>query len=97
MIRVIAFLSSILTGASAQAEPVQRLERDTSSPSLIDLSNGEPGWGEPNRAGSATLPSGGNNLLQDSYWGAARMQFVDGYFRRDGTYVAPYMRSLPRR
>jgi hypothetical protein len=97
MIRVVVFLCSILMGAPAHAETVQRLGRDRWSPSLVDLSKGEPGWGEPRRESSAPVTYGGNALLRDSYWGAPRLQFVNGYLRKDETYVAPYMRSIPRR
>jgi hypothetical protein len=97
MIRVIVLLCSILMGAPAHSETIQQLGRDTSSPSLIDLSKGERGWGEPRREGGAPVTYGGNALLRDSYWGAPRLQFVNGHLRKNGTYVAPYMRSVPRR
>jgi hypothetical protein len=98
MIRASVSLCLMLTGVSARAETIQRLERDTSHPSLVDLSNGEPGWGEPARGGGASAIYGPNMPLQNSaYWGAARMEYVSGYVRRDGTFVPPHVRAIPRR
>ena len=99
MIRASVLLCLMLTGVSARAETIQRLERDTSHPSLVDLSNGEPGWGEPVRGGSGASVSYGPNMsLQNSgYWGAARMEYVSGYVRRDGTFVPPRVRAVPQR
>jgi hypothetical protein len=95
MIRASVLLCLMLTTVSVRAETIQRLERDTSSPSLVDLSNGEPGWGDPVRRSSA--PGANMSLLNGAHWGAPRMRAVSGYIRRDGTYVAPTVQSLPRR
>jgi hypothetical protein len=99
MIRASVLLCLMLSGVSARAEPIQRLERDTLHPSLVDLSNGEPGWGEPVRRGGASVTYYGPDMsLQNSpYWAAARMEYVSGYVRRDGTFVPPYVRAVPRR
>jgi hypothetical protein len=98
MIQASVLLCLMLTGVSARAEPIQRLERDTSHPSFVDLSNGEPGWGEPVRRGGASVIYGPNMSLPNSaYWGAARMEYVSGYVRRDGTFVPPHVRAIPRR
>ena len=97
MIRMSVLLCLMLTTVSVRAETIQRLERDTSSPSLVDLSNGEPGWGGAVRGSGAPGASGADTLLQNSaYWGTS-MQIVSGYVRRDGTYVPPSMRPVPRR
>ena len=96
MIRASVLLCMMLTGVSARAEPIQRLERDTSTPSLVDLSNGEAGWGEPARgSGANAIPGDNISLLNGAYWGAPRMRAVSGYIRGDGTYVAPTVQSLP--
>ena len=97
MIRAGVLLCLLLAGASARAETIQRLERDTSSPSLVDLSNGEAGWGEPVRRGGAATSASNRALMEGAYWGAPRMRAVSGYIRSDGTYVAPTIQSLPRR
>ena len=87
----------MLTGVSARAETIQRLERDTKFRSLVDLSNGEPGWGQLVRGNSANTYCRTIALLNAAYWGAPRMRAVSGYIRSDGTYVAPTIQSLPRR
>ena len=98
MIRAGVLLYLMLTGVSARAETIQRLERDTKSPSLVDLSNGEAGWGEPvSRSAGSPSSSANMKLMDDAYWGAPRMRAVSGYIRSDGTYIAPTVQSLPRR
>ena len=87
----------MLTGVSARAEAIQRLERDTKFPSLVDLSNGEPGWGQLVRGNSANTNCRAIALLNAAYWGAPRIRAVSGYIRGDGTYVAPTIQSMSPR
>ena len=96
MIRACVLLCLMLTAVSSRADTIQRLERDASSRSVVDLSNGQAGWGEPVR-GSGAASRDDISLLNGAYWGAPRMRAVSGYIRSDGTYVAPTIQSLPRR
>lgn len=101
MIRTSVLLCALIIGGVASAEPIQQLQRDTASPSVIDLSNGERSqWREPerDRGGSPGVYGGGGSSAQGGgSSGAPRTQAVSGYTRKDGTYVAPYMRSVRRR
>lgn len=98
MIRTGILLISMLIGVSAYAESIQELRPDKSSPSLLDLSNGERGWGEPEKeAGSPGVYGGSTTPRSGVFPGAPRTQPVSGYIRKNGTVVAPYMRSPARR
>ena len=100
MIRIAVLLLSIMTGVEAKAESLQRLNPDTKFPSVLDLSNGTRDQrDEPSKAQGSPVYYHGTSAPQEGSMTSVspRTQFVRGYTRANGTYVAPYVRSSRRR
>ena len=100
MIRIAVVVLAILTGAAAHAEPLQQLKPDTKFPSVLDLSDGTRApREEPSETQGSPVYYYGASASQEGSMGSVspRTQFVRGYTRASGTYVAPYVRSSRRR